>query len=48
MELEKILDPELINTYLLPWGIRIVSAPGQDSRLLDGTLRPAGEHQVVF
>jgi len=26
MELEKILDPELINTYLIPWGIRIVAA----------------------
>ena len=26
MEFEKLLDPELINTYLIPWGLRIVSA----------------------
>ena len=26
MELEKYLDPEMINTYLIPWGIRIVMA----------------------
>ena len=26
MNLEKFLDPELITTYLIPWGIRLVSA----------------------
>jgi small conductance mechanosensitive channel len=26
MDMEKILDPELINTYLIPWGIRIIMA----------------------
>jgi len=26
MEVEKLLDPELINTYVIPWGIRIVMA----------------------
>jgi small conductance mechanosensitive channel len=26
MALEKFLDPEMINTYLIPWGIRIVMA----------------------
>ncbi len=26
MELEKLLDPELINSYVVPWGIRIVMA----------------------
>ena len=26
MDLERLLDPEIINTYLIPWGLRIVSA----------------------
>ena len=26
MEFDKLLDPELITTYLIPWGLRIVSA----------------------
>ena len=26
MDLEKFLDPEIISTYLVPWGIRIVSS----------------------